>query len=209
MSASSERCPFCSQIFKSLSQHLPRCKARNGHDYKHLLRSSSHSQPSPSRKKVFKRLDLHLRSSYSCGLSSSQECVDKSVPNNVLQLQTHSESSAPAKHKRTSPTGVSVNVLILLKLPDIKDFGSWFEANATFSQVLSSNLLLIEDTDELHDTLVYRIYSVHYMGNSEIRLLLAITSIGVMIVNLKSLGILRMMPEELLGLPNGTTNLQV
>ena len=160
MSASSERCPFCSQAFKSLGHHLPRCKARNGQDYKHLLRSSSGSQPCPSCKKVFKRLDLHLRANYSCGLSFSQGCVGKSVPDNVLQPQTHCESSASAKHKLSSPTRASVSVLNPLRLPDIKDSESWVEVNATLSQILSSDLLLFEDPDELHDTLVSRIYSV-------------------------------------------------
>ena len=162
MSASSERCPFCSQTFKSLGHHLPRCKARNGQGYKHLLRSSSGSQPCPSCKKVFKRLDLHLRASYSCGMSSSQERVDKSVPDNVLQPQTHSESSAAAKHKRklSSPSRVSTNVLNPLQLPDIKDSGSWAEVNTTIRENLGIDYLLFEDPDELHDTLVSRMYSV-------------------------------------------------
>ena len=160
MAASSEQCPFCSQSFKSLGHHLPRCKARNGQDYKHLLRSSSGSQPCPSCKQVFKRLDLHLRASHSCGLSSSLECVDKSVPDNVLQPQTHSESSASAKHKLSFPTRNSVNILNPLQLPDIRDSESWAEVNATLSQTLSTDMLLIENPDELHDTLVSRIYSI-------------------------------------------------
>ena len=83
------------------------------------------------------------------------------MPDNVLQPQMHSESSAPAKHdnKHTSLTGVSVTVLKPLKLPDIKDSKSWFEVNATFSQVLSTDFLLIEDPNVL-DTLASRIYSV-------------------------------------------------
>ena len=159
MSVSSECCPFCSQSFKSLGHHLPRCKARNGQDYSSILRSSSNNQFCPSCKKEFKRLDLHLRTSGLCMLPSSQGSVDQSVSDNALQLQTHSESSAPAKHNPPLPTR-SATIRDPLQLPDIKDSTCWSEVNASLTQELSSHLLSMEDPDELHDSLVSKLYSV-------------------------------------------------
>ena len=33
-------CPFCSKAFKSVGKHLPRCRERDGRDYKQFLASS-------------------------------------------------------------------------------------------------------------------------------------------------------------------------
>lgn len=74
----------------------------------------------------------------------------------------HSESSAPAKHNPPLPTRSAQSATILdpLQLPDIKDSSCWSEVNASLIQELSSQLLSMEDPDELHDSLFSKLYSV-------------------------------------------------
>ena len=162
MSLPSNQCPFCYQLFKSLGHHLPKCKAREGQDYKHLLKSSTATQSCLSCKRYFKRLDLHLQSSPTCALSSMPECADKSVSDSALQLPMHCESSDPAKHKPVPPPPPAIASAVLnpLNLPDIRDCEGWLDVNDTLQRALSSSLLLLDDPDVLHTTLVSNIYTV-------------------------------------------------
>ena len=65
-------CPFCSQYFQGLGNHLQHCKDRQGRDYfqylsqKTLQKTRKRKEICPKCQKAFLRLDTHLKNSAFC-----------------------------------------------------------------------------------------------------------------------------------------------
>ena len=121
-------CPFCGKSYRSLGQHLYRCPERQNRDYKKYLKTSKVANDCPGCKQVFKRLDLHLKSSKSCHLFS----VDKS--NSIIQPQQPQHSGSMDNAQLLTPTSVfgpseSFSSKPRLTLPPKNDLESWGQAD--------------------------------------------------------------------------------
>ena len=145
-------CPFCCRQFKSLGNHISKCKERNGRDYSSYLsqktlekkaKTTSSRRSCPRCHKRFLRLDTHLRNNPFCKPVSQDEMLysSPSAPDQTTSSTTNSLSQPPdiSSHS-VPPVQMSEDPVEAspskppLKLPSTKEH--WQEADSFFLEML-------------------------------------------------------------------------
>lgn len=85
-------CPFCAREFKSLGNHLPKCKERHDRDYSSYLskktldrkaKTGSSRRSCPKCHKKFLRLDTHLKNNPFCKSIETPQISPQNSPCNI------------------------------------------------------------------------------------------------------------------------------
>ena len=153
-------CPFCELSLKRLGNHLPHRKHRDGRDYQHLLsqktlskKNKSRKQPCPTCKKLFLRLDTHLRLSRSCQIHPSpgnDEC---------FQQTSFLQPAVPSLSQHGSQTQTSSEAATLLpplKLPQSEE--EWLQSGRTLARSVVPAVLAAPTVDAKHEALCQGLY---------------------------------------------------
>ena len=108
-------CPFCAREFKSLGNHLPKCKERHDRDYSSYLSkktldrkaNTGNSRKScPKCHKKFLRLDTHLKNNPFC---KSTELHQTSPQTSLCNIQDQPMPSNNPSNNPDEPTSCSLS----------------------------------------------------------------------------------------------------
>ena len=162
-------CPFCAREFKSLGNHLPKCKERHDRDYSSYLskktldrkaKTGNSRKSCPKCHKKFLRLDTHLKNNPFCKsteppqispLTSPCNIQDQPLPSNNTDEPTSCSLSEPTSDSATSdipntPTQNELPTRLPLKLPSSQE--DWLQANTFFADQLVPQCLSASSPDE-------------------------------------------------------------
>ena len=170
-------CPFCAREFKSLGNHLPKCKERHDRDYSSYLskktldrkaKTGSSRKSCPKCHKKFLRLDTHLKNNPFCKSIETSQISSQTSPCNIHdQLMASNNLDEPASCSLSEPTSATSDLpntptknefptRLPLKLPSSQE--GWLEADTFFADQLVPQCLSASSPDEKNRILIDGIY---------------------------------------------------
>lgn len=176
-------CPFCAREFKSLGNHLPKCKERHDRDYSSYLskktldrkaKTGNSRKSCPKCHKKFLRLDTHLKNNPFCKSTEPHQTspqtslcniqdqpMPSNNPSNNPDEPTSCSLSEPTSDSATSdipniPTQNELPTRPPLKLPSSQE--DWLQANTFFADQLVPQCLSASSPDEKNRILIDGIY---------------------------------------------------
>lgn len=171
-------CLFCHSGFKRLSCHLPHYKQRQGRDYTAYLskktlynraktgKTGSSKRPCPKCKKLFVRLDNHLRNNPFCkDFTEKQEAemLECSTTTTTIDASGTEHSAVPSVPTMLeSPNKQVQDALPPILLPSSDE--DWHSDDLFFSKELIPRVTRQSIVNGKNDTLADRIYT--YFANT-------------------------------------------